>query len=110
MLGGSKKLKALNVYIKIQNMFGSTEVQVDGENKKLWINSKEIKTNVDKFLSNLFYITALWEGEYYHDMLDAEELMLYISDGMKAQKIHCKGKYPINYGSLKNLVAEVKNG
>ena len=40
---GAKKLKALNVYIKIQNMFGSTEVQVDGENKKLWINSKEIK-------------------------------------------------------------------
>ena len=46
---GAKKLKALNVYIKIQNMFGSTEVQVDGENKKLWINSKEIKTK------NLFY-------------------------------------------------------
>ena len=45
----AKKLKALNVYIKIQNMFGSTEVQVDGENKKLWINSKEIKTK------NLFY-------------------------------------------------------
>ena len=103
-------MKNLNVLIEIKNMFGATEIQVDGENKIMWVNGKTIKTDVNKFLSRLFNITASWEGEYYRDMLDAEEFSLYISDGKKTQNVHCRGRYPINYGSLKDLIAEVRNG
>lgn len=103
-------MENLNVLIQIQNMYGSTEIQIDGENKKMWINEKLIDTDVDRFLSRLFAITASWEKEYNRDMLDAEEFSLYNSEGKQTQKVHCKGSYPYNYGELKELIFEVQNG
>ena len=99
-----------SVLIKIKNMFSSTKIQIDSKVQKMWINYKEVNTNLDKFLSRLFAITASWEGEYYKDVLDAEEFLLCISDGQKTQKCHFKGEYPINYGDIKKLISEVQNG
>ena len=100
----------LNILIEIKNMFESIEIQIDEQQRKMWINGKEIKTDVDKFISKLLAITASWEGEYYRNMLDAEDFNLYISDGQKTQKVHCKGNYPVNYNELKSLILEVQNG
>lgn len=100
----------MDVLIDIKNRFGTTEIQIDGDNKKMWINGKNVATDVDVFLSRLFGITALWGKEYYHGTLDAEEFSLYITDGKQTQKVHCKGDYPINYGELKDLIFEEQNG
>lgn len=100
----------LNILIEINNMFGSTQIQLDERQRKMWLNGKEMGTDVDKFISKLLAITASWEEEYYRDMLDAEEFNLYISDGNHTQKVHCRGDYPNNYNELKSLILEVQNG
>ena len=49
----------MDVLIDIKNRFGTTEIQIDGDNKKMWINGKNVATDVDVFLSRLFWYNCI---------------------------------------------------
>ena len=103
-------MEGINILIDIKNMYLSTEIQIDCKENKMWVKGREVEVDIEKFITKLFFITADWEDEYLQDVLDAEDFSLYITDGEKSQKVHCKGRYPANYGELKELLMEIVNG
>ncbi len=100
----------MKILIQLKSFYYYNEIQIDVEKEKMWVNNKEIKIDINKFISRLFFITASWKNEYNGNLLDSEEFDIFISDGKNINKrYHGKGQYPINYMDFKNLLAEIEN-
>lgn len=99
----------MNILININSYKNNYEIQVDGKEKIIWVNSKSVKVDVDKFISRLEKIISSWENRYisYSPVTDSENYEIIITKGNDVYTYQGINKFPPNYNEFIKLIKEI---